>query len=113
MEKTQNPYLDKFLNVKKLGSEKKEILVDMALRIENQMFKLYRCGKSYKDKSRSIIYNLTDERNLQPLTALINSEVSPEDFVTTDMRNLVTQQMKKEREEVELRGLWSKRTDWD
>ena len=77
------------------------------------MFKLYRCGKAYNDKSRSIIYNLTDEKNLHPLMTLLKQKISPEEFVTVDLRKLASEKMKKDREDAEKRGLWNKRTDWD
>ena len=91
----------------------REVLVDLALRIENQMFKVFKHGKGYNDKTRSIIFNLTDEKNIDPLMTLLRQKISPEDFVMVDLRKLASEKMKKDREEAEKRGLWNKRTDWD
>jgi hypothetical protein len=88
-------------------------LVDLALRIENHMFKMYRCGKAYNDKTRSIIFNLTDEKNIHPFMTLLKHKISPEEFVMVDLRKLASDKMKNDREEAEKWGLWNKRTDWD
>ena len=87
--------------------------VDLALRLENALFKHYGCGKNYNDKSRSLIFNLTDKNNSEPIQALLLLKLTPEEFVTTDPRALASQEMKKERDAAMLRGLWNKRTDWD
>ena len=89
------------------------VLIDLTLKIENQIFKLFKCGKSYNDKSRSVIFNLRDQKNLHPLVVLLNQEISPEEFVMVDLRMLASEEMKNEREEASMRGLWNKRTDWD
>ena len=77
------------------------------------MFKVFKHGKGYNDKTRSIIFNLTDEKNIDPLMTLLKQKISPEDFVMVDQRKLASEKMKKDREEAEKRGLWNKRTDWD
>jgi hypothetical protein len=62
------------------------------------MFKIFKCGKPYNDKSRSIIYNLSDKKNKMPILALLKKQVSPEQFVTTDMRDLASNELKQQRE---------------
>lgn len=110
IEKVKNPYLVHGLKKNFTG---REVLVDLALRIENQMFRAFKHGKAYNDKTRSIIYNLTDEKNIDPLMTLLRQKISPEDFVMVDLRKLASEKMKKYREDAEKRGLWNKRTDWD
>ena len=77
------------------------------------MYKLLKCGKPYNDKSRSIIYNLTDSKNTEPVLRLLLGIIEPEKFVTIDPKKLASSKMKKEREDMLLKGLWNKRTDWD
>ena len=75
------------------------IIVDLALRLENKMFELYKCGKAYNDKTRSILFNLQDQNNNEPMLALILQKVTAEEFVTLDVRKLASSKMKKAREE--------------
>lgn len=77
------------------------------------MYKLFKHGKPYNDKTRSIIYNLTDSKNTEPLIRLLLGIIEPENFVTIDPQKLASSAMKKEREEMLMKGLWNKRTDWD
>lgn len=77
------------------------------------MFRTQGMGKAYFDKSRSIIFNLSDEKNIEPLLKLLKWQIMPEDFVVCDMRKLASEKMKKERNEAQKRGLWNNRTDWD
>jgi len=77
------------------------------------MFNLHKCGKAYNDKSRSLIFNLSDTRNPEPFLALVTRKVTPEDFVSLDPKQLASSKMKKEREASVMKGLWNKRTDWD
>jgi hypothetical protein len=95
------------------SSSQTKICVDLALRLENALFKNYGFGKVYFDKSRSLIFNLTDKNNPEPIQALLQMKLEPEDFVTLDPRSLASETMKKERDAAMLRGLWNKRTDWD
>lgn len=70
-------------------------------------------GKAYNDKSRSILFNLTDQKNMAPLMKLLKQQISPEDFVVCDLRKLASEKMKKERDDAEKRGHHNRRTDWD
>lgn len=99
----------------RVGKEEMEscVLIDLALRIENEMYRLFKHGKPYNDKTRSIIYNLTDTKNQGPLLAVLNMNISPEDFVSMDPRKHASDAMKREREEAMKRGMHDKRTDWD
>lgn len=77
------------------------------------MFKTFKIGKAYIDKTRSIVFNLTDKKNQEPVKVLLNKEITPEEFVLVDLRLLASDKMKKDRDEAMMRGLWNKRTDWD
>lgn len=50
---------------------KNAVLIDLAVRIEDKIFSLFKHGKPYNDKSRSIIFNLCDTKNLLPLYSLL------------------------------------------
>jgi hypothetical protein len=58
------------------------------------MFKIFKCGKPYYDKSRSLIFNLSDKKNKMPILALLKKQVTPEEFVSTDMRELASNELK-------------------
>ena len=77
------------------------------------MFRTQGYGKPYNDKTRSMIFNLNDEKNMGPLLKLLKKQISPEELVTCDLRKLASEKLKKERNEAEKRGLWENRTDWD
>jgi hypothetical protein len=51
------------------------------LRLENEIYRLYKSGKGYNDKSRSLIFNLEDMKNPNARRALLAKEVSPEEFL--------------------------------
>jgi|APCry1669190731_1035312.scaffolds.fasta_scaffold101809_1 hypothetical protein len=77
------------------------------------MFKLFKCGKPYNDKSRSIIFNLSDKKNNLPILSLFKKEITPEEFVVIDIRNLASSELKTQREKSQQIGMWNKRTDWN
>ena len=60
-----------------------------------------------------MIFNLSDQKNPAPFLALILQKITPEEFVTADLREFASQKMIKDREEATNRGLYNKRTDWD
>jgi hypothetical protein len=87
------------MNIKNPKNElKSSFLIDIALRMEQEMFKIFKCGKPYNDKSRSIIFNLSDKKNKMPILALFKMQVTPEEFVSIDMRDLASNELKKQRE---------------
>ncbi len=63
---------------------------ECALRIEDEVYRLFKAGKLYCDRCRSILYNLQDENNKRPQDLLLKKEVSPEDFVNMDMREIAS-----------------------
>jgi hypothetical protein len=95
-DRVKNPYITGGISNSLL---KQEVLIDRALRIENQMFRTQGMGKAYFDKSRSIIFNLSDQKNIEPLLKLLKWQITPEDFVVCDMRKLASDKMKKDRDE--------------
>lgn len=44
--------------------------------------------------------------------ALFSEQLSPEDFVNVDIRELASSKVRKEREHHSQYGMWNKRTDW-
>ena len=44
---------------------------ECALRLEDELYRLYKAGKTYCDKVRSVIYNLSDTKNTRPLQMLL------------------------------------------
>ena len=83
------------------------------MRLESELYRLYVSGKPYCDKCRSLLFNLQDENNKRPLEMLLDRQISPEEFVKLDVREIASDDMKKQREQFEEMGMWQKRTDWD
>ena len=55
--------------------------LECALRLENYLSMNFKHGKPYNDKSRSLIFNLTDQKNPNARLALLYKRVTPEDFL--------------------------------
>jgi len=71
---------------------------ECATRLEDEVYKLFKSGKLYCDRCRSILYNLQDANNKRPLEILLNREVSPEAFVSMDTREIASKELKSQRE---------------
>ena len=67
--------------------------LECALRLENSLCKTFKHGKPYSDKSRSVLFNLADPKNPNPRIALLCKKVSPEDFLTIDIRRLASDEV--------------------
>ena len=70
-------------------------------------------GKPYKDKSRSLLFNLYDKKNPNARIALLEQHVTPEKFLEMDIRLLASDEMLKQREAARAENMRDKRTDWD
>ena len=55
--------------------------LECALRLENQLSLTFKHGKPYNDKSRSLLFNLGDEKNPNARLALLTKKVTPEAFL--------------------------------
>jgi len=44
---------------------------------------------------------------------LLDHQITPEEFIKLDVREIASEEMKKQREQFEEMGMWQKRTDWD
>ena len=55
--------------------------LECALRLEDHLSLNFKHGKPYNDKSRSLIFNLTDQKNPNARLALLYKRVTPEDFL--------------------------------
>lgn len=62
----------------------------MALKLEDEVYKVFKQGKAYCDKCRSILYNLGDESNKKPLQMLISRGVTPEQFVKLETSDIAS-----------------------
>ena len=86
---------------------------ECALKLEECLHGLFKAGKSYTDKARSLVFNLTDPKNRELRARLLLQELTPKQLITTDVRKLASNEMQKERQESVARGLWSARNDWE
>lgn len=60
----------KLVDILRSGAKELELIekdkdwaLECALRLEDKMFKLFKAGKPYADKSRSLLFNLGDSKN--------------------------------------------------
>ena len=60
--------------------------MECALKLELEIIRYNRPGKTYFDKARSLIYNIQDEKNSQVRKALLYQQVKPSEFLKTDMK---------------------------
>jgi hypothetical protein len=84
-----------------------------ALRLESELYRLFKSGKPYCDKSRSVIFNLQDPKNPNARRALLDKEVTPEDFLQRDVRKFASDEKKIERQQAEKVNLYNCRSDWE
>ena len=57
------------------------------------MWRTLQLGKAYKDKSRSLLFNLQDATNPNARLALLTEKVSPEEFLAIDIRLLASNEL--------------------
>ena len=74
------------------------LVIELGLRIETETFRVFKDEKQYNNKIRAIIFNLTDKSNCEPILALLSEQISPEDFVNCDIRQLASSKLKQKRE---------------
>jgi len=87
--------------------------LDCGLRLENEVHRLFKHGKPYTDKARSLIHNLENTQHSNAQRVLLTKEVSPEDFVQGDVRSFASDELKTAREIAEKTNLHNCRSDWD
>lgn len=86
--------------------------LECALRLEDHLSLKFKHGKPYNDKGRSLIFNLTDEKNPKVRLALLYKKVTPEAFLAMDIRHLASDELKRQREVARKADMQDKRTDW-
>eukprot|EP00347_Sterkiella_histriomuscorum_P017286 403349966 len=96
-----------------LTDGEKNWATECGLRIEDQLNVSYSQVKTYSDKARSLLFNLSDSKNFELRFKILNQELSAQQLVHTDVKKLASEWMKQKREESLLRTLSMKRTDWD
>ena len=69
--------------------------LECALRLENHLSLSFKHGKPYNDKGRSLIFNLTDQKNPNARLMLLHKRVTPESFLEMDIRLLASDELKK------------------
>jgi len=82
------------------------------LRLEDHLYKKFKHGKPYNDKSRSLLFNLLDKKNPNARLALLTERVSPEEFLCMDIRKLASDEIKEQRQTAIQMNMHDKRTDW-
>jgi len=95
------------------GDKRKEEGLEIALRLEDEIYRLFKAGKPYCDKSRSVIFNLSDPKNPKPVKMLLSEQVTPENFLKIDPLLWASEDTLQTRENHEMNGMWEKRSDWE
>lgn len=95
------------------GELRNEQGLELALRLEDEIYRIYKAGKPYCDKSRSVLFNLGDQKNPKPKKMLLSQQVTPEEFLKIDMLELASEEVLIKRESDMMHGMWEKRSDWD
>eukprot|EP00457_Paulinella_chromatophora_P010015 gb/GEZN01010099.1/.p1 GENE.gb/GEZN01010099.1/~~gb/GEZN01010099.1/.p1 ORF type:complete len:362 (-),score=75.41 gb/GEZN01010099.1/:146-1231(-) len=97
-----------------LGTGQETIRAEVAVQIENAMFKQCRgTSAQYKAKFRTLIWNVRDPKNPELNMSLLDKQISPEQFVNMDENDMCSSEVKKKRAEELQWALDARRTDWD
>ena len=64
------------------------------MRLENEVYRLFKEGKAYNDKARQLLFNLEDPKNPNARRALLAREETPEAFVSLDVRLFASEELK-------------------
>ena len=86
---------------------------ECGLRLEEGLYALFKQGKAYTDKARSLLFNLSDPKNPDLKQRILDQELTARQVLTTDIRKLASKEMLKEREESDRRSLSGCRNDWE
>jgi len=90
---------------------KKEKAHMLAIKVENGLIKVYGMKRAeYSNKCRSVISNLM--RNEQFKKRIISGEINPVDIATMDPKDMLDDNLKKKRDDMEKDIIQSKRSDF-
>ena len=99
------------LKEKELNSNREEICINLALKLEQEIFSKFKHGRLYAEKARFILFNLKSPNSLLK-TKLLSGELSPEEAIKIDAKKLRTDSKKKVQDEMLKRCLEKNRSDW-
>lgn len=86
---------------------------ECALQLEDRLNELYFHSKTYTDKARSLIFNLSDTKNPELRFKILNQELRPLEVISTDVKRLASDMIKEKRETSLNNSLSMRRSDWD
>jgi hypothetical protein len=86
--------------------------LECALRLENEIYRLFKAGKLYNDKARSVLFNLQDVRNKKASQMLLKKTVSPEEFLQLDPKEYAGEEQVLKVLAAEKTSFNNSRTDW-
>ncbi len=77
------------------------LAANLGVDVEMWLHKTYKDERSYKDKVRSILFNLKDKKNPFLRLRVMEGLITPEFLATADTKELASDQKKMEREEAQ------------
>ena len=97
----------------KLTEDERLWATECGIRLEEDLFDLFKQNKTYGDKARMLLFNLQDQKNPGFKKMILDQKISPRQVLLIDPKKLASQEMKEKREEQILRAMDSCRTDWE
>lgn len=95
----------------KVPDADKRWAAECAIRLEEALHAAFRQGKSYSERARSLLFNLSDPRNPDLKQRILSQELSARDVVMADSSKLASKELIQEREEARHKIMQGARTD--
>lgn len=88
------------------------LAANLAVEVERQLYINFKDEKSYKDRVRSILFNLKDRKNPFLRLRVLEGQMVPDFLATADSKDLASDQKKLEREEAQKQHMQARRSDF-
>lgn len=88
------------------------LAANLGVDVEMWLHKTYKDERSYKDRVRSILFNLKDKKNPFLRLRVMEGLITPEFLATADTKELASDQKKMEREEAQKQHMAARRSDY-
>lgn len=92
--------------------DKKTLAANLGVEVEKQLYIHYKDEKSYKDRVRSILFNLKNQKTQYLRLWVLQGYMTPQELATAESKDLASEEKKKEREEAQKQHMAARRSDY-
>ena len=82
-----------------MTDSEKRWAAECGIKLEEALHAAFRQGKSYSERARSLLFNMSDPRNPDLKQRILNQELSVREVVLADSSKLASKELLQEREE--------------